>query len=324
MVRRRGTTLVAAGLVTALAACGGGSGSGQSSGGNPLTGLGDRPSGPVVGVKVDDTAAGRPQSGVTKADVVYVEMAEGGATRLVAIYASHRPDTVGPVRSVRTSDPELLAPFGPMALGFSGGAAAVLRHFAQSPLVDASSGAHPDAYHRGSRRRAPYNLLLNVRTLSEQVGHAAGVRDVGFDWAADSGHGSAPKADRFSVLMGNTRVGFAWDASAGRWVRQQGDQAMTDADGAPITTRNVLVQFCQVTPDTSDIDQAGNPAQFTHAVGNGRAVLFRDGRRIEGHWDRAKADEPTHYTDRDGNDLRLRPGGVWVLLAPTDSPLDTG
>src|SRR6266508_3191509 len=115
---------------------------------NPLTGLAGLPTGPVVGVKVDNTSAARPQWGLNQADVVYVEQVEGGLTRLVAIYASHRPARTGPVRSVRRSDPELLAQYGPMALAFSGGAANVVAAFRTSTLVDASPGAHPGAYAR--------------------------------------------------------------------------------------------------------------------------------------------------------------------------------
>ncbi|HEX5493644.1 MAG TPA: DUF3048 domain-containing protein [Mycobacteriales bacterium] len=335
-MRRRGIALVlSAGLLLApvLAGCGGGGGghrpssSPKSAATNPLTGEPGRPSGPVLGIKVDDTAAGRPQFGLGSADLVYVESAEGGLTRLIAIYASHRPGAVGPVRSVRSSDPEILGPFGPMALGFSGGSTGVLDTFGASALVDASVDAHPKPYHRESGRRAPYNLVVDVGALSGEIGKlgkAAGVRDIGLHWASHGPSGSAPRVSRFTVTMGNTRVEFGWDSSAGRWVRRQDGRTVTGADGKPVTTGNVLVQFCSVTPDFTDIDQAGHPAPFTHAVGSGRAVLFRDGRMIEGTWRRASASDRTRYTDRDGAELALRPGGAWVVLAPTGSPLDTG
>jgi Protein of unknown function (DUF3048). len=57
---------------------------------NPLTGVGAPPRGPVVAVKLDDTAAGRPSSGLEKADVIYIEEAEGGLSRMLAVYASAR------------------------------------------------------------------------------------------------------------------------------------------------------------------------------------------------------------------------------------------
>ena len=49
---------------------------------NPFTGIGKPPAGAVVGVKIDDTFNGRPQHGIDQADIVYVEQAEAGLTRL--------------------------------------------------------------------------------------------------------------------------------------------------------------------------------------------------------------------------------------------------
>src|ERR1035437_8176332 len=89
---------------------------------NPLTGMGTAPIGPVIAVKVDDTQAGRPSLGLEKADVIYIEEAEGGLSRMVAVYASARPK-VRAVRSVRTSDPELLGAYGKIILVASGGGA---------------------------------------------------------------------------------------------------------------------------------------------------------------------------------------------------------
>jgi hypothetical protein len=326
-VRRRDRAsrfVASAGLlaVLALSGCSGGGTKSGPSGTNPLTGTGSRPSGPVVGVKVDDTGGARPQAGLDAADVVYVEPAEGGLTRLLAVYASRRPQTVGPTRSVRGNDPELLAQYGPVALAFSGGAANELRVFERSPLVDASVDAHPDAYRRDPGRPVPYNLFVNLDKVSGQVRDAAGVRDVGFRWSAkDSQIDGAPAANRMSVLSGSTRLTFRWDASGGRWVRETGGRTDVGTDGQPVATRNVLVQFCRVTPDLGDIDQAGNPAPYAHTVGSGRAVLFRDGHEVDGRWTRDKSGDATRYTDTKGKELLLHPGGVWVLLVPTDSPL---
>ena len=75
--------------------------------GNPLTG-GKVTANPVVAVKIDNTSAGRPQYGISQADVVYIEQVEGGLTRMMAVFHTHLPTEVGPVRSVRTTDVELL------------------------------------------------------------------------------------------------------------------------------------------------------------------------------------------------------------------------
>jgi hypothetical protein len=78
---------------------------------DPLTGgrVNDRP---VIAVKVENIAAARPQVGLSDADIVFVEEVEGGQTRLVAVYHSTFPDRLGPVRSARNTDVQLLPLFG--------------------------------------------------------------------------------------------------------------------------------------------------------------------------------------------------------------------
>jgi len=226
------------------------------------------------------------------------------------------------VRSVRGSDPELLAQYGPMALAFSGGAANVLASFRVSALVDASLAAHPQAYTRVGSRPAPYNLAVDVATLSREVAGAAAVRDVGFRWAErDPRLADAAQVSRFTAVVGNTSVSFAWDAATGRWGQTVAGSVARGNDGKPVSTSDVLVQFCRVTPDHHDIDQAGSPAAYTHSIGTGPAVLFRDGGRIDGTWLRPRSGDPTRFQATSGGDLLLRPGGVWVVLAPIGSPL---
>ncbi|MBN9620234.1 MAG: DUF3048 domain-containing protein, partial [Actinobacteria bacterium] len=71
---------------------------------NPYTGIGAVPTTPTIAVKIDDTDAGRPQVNIDKADIVYIEAAEGGLTRLAAIFGTNKPTQVGYVRSTRPSD----------------------------------------------------------------------------------------------------------------------------------------------------------------------------------------------------------------------------
>jgi hypothetical protein len=82
---------------------------------HPLTGFelgGETVSGPSIAIKIDNTDAGRPQVGISSADIVFEELVEGGVTRYLAIFHSDVPDEVGPVRSGRPQDAELVPSFG--------------------------------------------------------------------------------------------------------------------------------------------------------------------------------------------------------------------
>ena len=100
---------------------------------NPLTGVGASPIGPVIAVKLDDTANGRPTLGLEKADVIYIEEAEGGLSRMVAVFASAKPK-VRAVRSIRSSDPELLGQYGRIIVVASGGGGSSLPTLDRSGL----------------------------------------------------------------------------------------------------------------------------------------------------------------------------------------------
>jgi hypothetical protein len=291
---------------------------------NPLTGLRGVPTRPVIAAKIDDTAAGRPQIGLEAADVVYVEQVEGGATRLVAVFASRHPATVGPVRSVRNNDPELLAAYGRPALASSGGAAGPVRRLHRSRVLDAGPGARGGAYRRLATRPAPYNLVVDVARLAREVRGASRPTDVGFRWAAtDPRLAGARKVSRVEVLVGTTRIRFAWEARGKRWLLLDANgRPRRTASGKAIATPNVVIPFSRARLDPTNVDVLGTPSVYTSTVGTGKLLVLRDGRVLAGSWQRRHPMYGTHYLDAGGKrDLTLRPGGAWVLLAATGAPV---
>lgn len=271
----------------------------------------------MIGVKIDDTAGGRPQSNIDAADVVYVEQAEGGLTRLLAVYATHLPRTVGPVRSVRRSDPELLAEYGRPTLAFSGGAAGEVAAFHRSIAIDGSATARGAFYSRTAAKPMPYNLMVNLAGLSRSLPpQASGLRDIGLRWAwHDRRVAGARITHGFTAVVGQTPVSFGWDPRIHRWVRQIDGAPTRQAGGRVVSTPNVVVQFCKIRLDARDVDTAGNPSAYTQTVGSGPAMIFRNGRVLTVHWVRPRLRGPTHYVSKSGRDIPLHPGGAWILLA---------
>lgn len=89
----------------------------------PLTGVavkGTAKERPALAVKIENTSAARPQTGLEDADVVWETIVEFQVSRFVAVYHSHTPAEIGPIRSVRPMDPLILAPTNGL-LAFSGG-----------------------------------------------------------------------------------------------------------------------------------------------------------------------------------------------------------
>jgi hypothetical protein len=290
---------------------------------NPLTGLRGVPKQPVVVVKIDDTASGRPQIGLESADVVYVEQVEAGLTRLAAVFASRHPNEVGPVRSVRNADPELLATYGRPVLAYSGGAAGPVGVLRRSPVLDAGPQRVGGAYRRLSTRRAPYNLVVDTSRVAAAAAGATSVRDIGLRWSAsDPALAKARRINAVSVLVGRTAVRFRWSPQARLWLQVNSDGSYRrTASGRIIATPNLVVPFSPAHVDRSDVDVLGNPSVYTSTVGSGTVLVFRDGRMLTGRWSRARARGPTTYLAAAHRPLTLRPGGAWVLLAATGAPV---
>lgn len=345
-VRVTGLACVAA-MTMALAACSGSSGSApatttaasspaptgsasapvtsaplakQATAVNPLTG--GRPSNnKVVAVKIDDTGNGRPQVGVDKADIVYIEQVEGGLTRLLAVFDSTLPTTVEAVRSTRAGDPELLAQYGPVAYVASGGSHNPLAVLDASNLHSDINDRGGPGFQRDPNRPAPYNLKANLRQIAKVI-KSVKARNIGLTWSAKIPNRPLGQGSQVRTRVGGTPVAFNWNAKLGKYVRLINGAVQHTASGKTIATPNVVVQFCSVTVYTKDRDVLGNPNYYTHTVGKGHAVVFRNGKAIVGSWSRDKASHGARLLDRNGKPIPLAPGGAWFVLVANGTPLN--
>src|SRR5580698_4386389 len=107
---------------------------------SPFTGEPVRSLGPVLAVKIDNIVYARPQTGLTSADIVYVLPVEGGLSRFLAVFSSHLPPVIGPVRSAREDDLEVLRQFGTPAFAYSGAAPHLLPFVHRARIVDLYAG----------------------------------------------------------------------------------------------------------------------------------------------------------------------------------------
>ncbi|MGQ0775127.1 MAG: DUF3048 domain-containing protein [Pseudonocardiales bacterium] len=278
---------------------------------SPFTGQPGDLGAPVLGVKIDNVSQARPQSGLEAADLVYVEPIEGGLSRLLAVFQSQLPPEVGPVRSVRQSDLQLLAGFGRPALAFSGEAAALRPMVAAAPVLDVSATARPGAYYRYRKRSIPHNLYADPLRLREG---GAAPRDIGFRFGPTPPGGN-PTAGT-EVRYPATRIGVQWLAAESRWVLFIDGAPLTSASGPRPGAATVVLQQV-VVRDTDVRDAAGNPSPFAATVGAGEAVVLRDGLAFAGRWSRPAPQDGTTFTLPDATPLTFAPGPVWVVLVPT-------
>ena len=319
------------GLILFTAACGGGEESPTTTSREttttaaagpivPLTGRpGEGPNRPALVVKIDNAPKARPQAGINQADIVIEEAVEGGITRLFTVFHSQDPPVIGPVRSARSTDIALAAPLNRPLFAYSGANNVFLKLISEAPMVDIGVNAVPGAYRRERGRPALYDLFSSSSALFGAAPPGSAPPPPIFQYGA-AAPGGKPSRGVHLEFRGRvvTLVDWRWDAAKAGWVRTQNDTAHVDADGAQVTATNVVVQVVPY-EDTGIRDQSGEPVPEAKLVGEGRALVFRDGTVTEGKWSKASPEAITEFKTADGEPLRLNPGQTWLELARADA-----
>jgi hypothetical protein len=330
-VRRRTTLVVqllalTAALALVLAACGGGGSDKKTQKKKeapkeavaPLTGVapaGESLTRPALEVKIDNTPEARPQAGVDVADVVYEEVVEGEITRFLAIFNSTLSDTVGPIRSVRATDPNIVWPLGGV-FAYSGGAAPNVELIRQAPVNAVDESGAGDAMFRERSRRAPLNLFGRPADLIAKGGQPVPPKAL-FQYLGTNEQSTGDPATAVHVgLKADYDPTYTYDAQSRTWKRSIGLAPFNGASGQQVAPTNVIVQF------TNYEGGVGSPTAEGQTVGTGDAWVFTDGKIVRGRWTRPAKEQPAQYVDAAGKPIKLLPGRTWVELLPLGAPVD--
>jgi hypothetical protein len=279
---------------------------------------------PAVIVKIDNDAAAPPQSGLDEADVVYEEVVEGGITRYLAIFQSQDADPVGPVRSVRETDADIVRPIGGL-FAYSGGIPPFVSLIDSTGITDVGADDDGSAYYRSNTRNAPDNLYTSTTVLRQRTPAGAGPPPPLFEYVGTHEKFSEPGEKAVSqvtvTMSGATVAAWSYDAATRQWDRSTNGHPQTVAvgtalsPGPPVAFTNIIVEIVPY-QNTGYIDPAGNPVPDANTVGSGQALILSGGESAEATWSKPSASAITAYQASDGSPVRLLPGTTWVMLAP--------
>jgi hypothetical protein len=265
----------------------------------------------VLAVKIDNARAARPATGLNSADIVYAEQVEGGLSRLMAVYATKLPKVIGPVRSARESDLELLRQFDRPTLAFSGAQGKLMPLINKAPLVAQTPEETPGAYYRGTDRPSPHNLYLRpTRLMSAAPGADALPTGFHYGTAPTGGEKETSRTVRYPAA----RFTFTWSADRARWLVSMDGKPTVTTDGKRVAAATVVVQYVKVRKSAFH-DFLGNNTPYTETVGKGKAKVLRGGRAYDVNWSRPNAAEGTEFTTNAGAPVNFAKGQVWVVFA---------
>ena len=270
---------------------------------------------PALSVKIDNHEAARPQLALERADIVFEELVEGGLTRYVAVWQSDVPERVGPVRSIRPMDPDIVAPFGGI-VAYSGGQQQFIDMMEATDVVNASFDADDTGlFARSDDREAPHNVILKASALvarnatvsppPQQFAFAATVQ--GSSAAVDG----TPTSAINSSFSAARWPGWTWDVAGAAYLRSQEGAPDLDATGAQLRATNVLVLRVAIDETYGDVPK-------TTMVGSGEAWVSAGGKTVHAVWSKADRASPIRLVDDSGVTIRLAAGNTWIELVPTD------
>jgi len=221
------------------------------------------------------------------------------------VFSSRFPPVIGPVRSAREGDLELLGQFGRPAFAYSGAAPHLLPFVHRARVVDLYAGI-AGGYFRDPRRVAPHNLYARSAALLAQARGASKASDIGYRF------GPLPAGGRdvssYSVSYPAASFTFRWSAPDGRWLVWMDGKPATAAEGGQLGGATVIIQYTAVR--TSRFLEYGSRPPYAVSTGSGQAVVLRDGRAFGVRWSRPSADGGTTFNlpVRTAHGVRPRPG----------------
>ncbi len=297
-------------------------------------------------VMIENHFDSRPQSGLSKADVVYEAVAEGGITRFLAVFycgAAAEEVTIGPVRSARTYFMDFASEYGDYPLyAHVGGAnkpgpANALGQIsdygwlAKGNDMNQFSIGFPVFWRDYERIGHPVATEHTMYSTTEKLWEVAAKRglnavdDEGNRWDANftewkfkddekpEKRGEVDKIS-FGFWSNNPSYDVVWEYNKENnyYLRFNGGQPHKDFNtDNQIQAKTVIIQFMK---EKGPIDELKHMLYTT--TGEGKSILFLDGKAIEGKWIKEKRQTRTKFVDKLGKEISLNRGSIWVEIVP--------
>jgi hypothetical protein len=304
----------------------------------PLTGvLADDPAKTKrrpLNIRIPNDPSARPAVGISKADIVFEMIVEGGITRYSAIFHSQDPKAVGPIRSYRWSDLHITQMLRG-ALVASG--STVEERDGVTTSVRAGNMLSVDAerdgrgYYRVGGRGGLNNLFVDPTVARGSVNDAGGKDPVDVPAlsfftsleheATAGGFTSSTEATKVTVPLRDPAT-YTYDAGSKGYRRSQAGTQTVDPDGdVPIIARNVIVIHTDIWETSVVEDIFGSRGLDYRMTGGGKADIFRDGRRVDASWKRDAPLDMFSFYDASGEQIKLEPGQSWIYFLLSTVPV---
>lgn len=294
-----------------------------------------------LAVMIENHIEARPQSGLSKADVVYEAVAEGGITRFMAVFLCNLSDIqVGPVRSARTYFLDWLSEYDGLYAHVGGantpGPADALGQIITYKIKDLNqfSIGFPTFwrdYQRLGRSVATEHTMYSTTGKLWDIGAKRGwtaTDSSGLRWdkvfvpwkfKEDQPGGTTSRVTvNFWESQGDYRVEWNYNAGCNCYQRKNAGVDHSDLNTNKILSpKVVIVQFMAESPANDGYEN--NVHRLYANKGSGKTLIFQDGKVIEGTWNKANRLAREKFLDKSGKEIVFDRGQIWIQTIPTGS-----
>ena len=293
-----------------------------------------------LGVMVENHVDARPTQGLSRVDVIYEAVAEGGITRFLALYLCQDAGDIAPVRSARTYFLDWVSEYNALYAHVGGantpGPADALGQIRNYGIMDMDQfGLGFPTFWRGTDRLAPHNVHSTTKKLWEAAEERGwGVKDeegdrwdknfIQWKFKEDATIESRGNQDKIIVPFwsqsADYTVTWQYDRQANLYNRFHKNEAQIDPlTKEQLSAKNLIIQF-EVESMANDGYPDGHLLYKT--TGSGKALIFMDGKVIEGKWIKKDRTSKTQFVDTKGSEVSLNRGLAWIETIPVGNEVD--
>lgn len=304
-----------------------------------------------LAVMIENSEEARPQSGLSRADIVYEALAEGWITRLMGVFYCNTPlenITFAPVRSARTYYVDWVSEYDALYNHVGGAgrcaddtvddrakALCQINRYGIKDLDQFGIG-FPDCYRNPDRLDHPVATEHTMVCFSDSLYKIAAKRgwanpdENGITWDKnfkqwlfedDADRTEQGNAQNIKIVFaeGYDRYDVEWDYDqlSNTYKRKNGGVVQLDLDTQEqLAAKNVVVQLTKL---TGPVDEHGH---FLYAtIGSGKAIIFRNGKTMVGTWSKKSRIGRTVFFDSLGKEIKFTRGLIWIELIPREQQL---
>lgn len=289
---------------------------------NPLTGEGmheDISKNRPVAVMINNIIKAQPQRGVSNADIIFEVPAEGGVTRMLAIFQDVSGiESIGSIRSLRSYYLQITQGFDAILVHAGGSEEAYTDlHTTGWDHIDGVMGNyHVDPFYRDKSRMANGSehslfavgdkIIDSIEDTGFETQHKSGFT-YGYNFSEDAGNQCKSKADYAKIIFNSGKnTSFVYDEKNGLYTGYQFGERYQDDGKTDLTFKNLLF----LSAGMNVYDGVGRLSVDFQKGGSGYFIC--EGKSVEIDWVKTSDDTGFDFTLKNGTPVELGIGTSYI------------